>query len=41
MSGRRGRASPEYLARIDALEADVRKARERLDAALRKYNQLR
>jgi hypothetical protein len=41
MSGRRGRASPEYLARIDALEADVRKARERLNTALQKYNQLR
>jgi hypothetical protein len=41
MSGHRGRASPEYLARMDALEADVKRARARLDAALRRYNQLR
>jgi hypothetical protein len=41
MSGRRGRPSPEYVARMDALEAGVRTARERLDTALRKYNQLR
>ncbi len=41
MSGRRGRASPEYVARIEALEAEVATARTRLDAALRKYNQLR
>jgi len=41
MSGRRGRASPEYVARIRALEADVAAARTRLDAALRAYNQLR
>ena len=41
MSGRRGRASPEYVARMEALEGDVRTARERLDAALRNYNQLR
>ena len=40
-SGRRGRASPEYLARMEALEAGVRNARARLDEALRKYNQLR
>jgi hypothetical protein len=41
MSGRRGRPSPEYLARMEALEAGVSTARERLDTALRKYNQLR
>jgi len=41
MSGRRGRASPEYVARISALEADVAAARKRLDDALRSYNQLR
>ena len=41
MSGRRGRPSPEYVARMEALEAGVRRARERLDTALRKYNQLR
>ena len=40
MSGRRGRATPEYLARMEALEAGLRSARERLDAALRRYNQL-
>jgi hypothetical protein len=41
MSGRRGRASPEYLARLEALDADVQAARARLDAALRRYNELR
>lgn len=41
MSGRRGRASPEYVARIQALESEVQAARARLDAALRRYNQLR
>ena len=41
MSGRRGRASPEYAARMQALEAGVAAARTRLDAALRRYNQLR
>jgi hypothetical protein len=41
MSGRRSRASPEYLSRIEALEADVQSARARLDAALRRYNELR
>ena len=41
MSGRRGRASPEYLARLAALEGEVRAARARLDAALRRYNELR
>jgi hypothetical protein len=41
MSGRRGRASPEYAARVQALEAGVAAARTRLDAALRRYNQLR
>jgi hypothetical protein len=41
VSGRRGRPSPEYVARMEALEAGVRTARERLDTALRKYNQLR
>jgi hypothetical protein len=41
MSGRRGRSSPEYVARMEALEADVQKARARLDAALRRYNELR
>ena len=35
MSGRRGRPSPEYVARMEALEAGVRTARVRLDAALR------
>ena len=40
-SGRRSRASPEYLARMEALEGDVRAARARLDAALRRYNALR
>jgi hypothetical protein len=37
----RSRASPEYLARVEALEAEVAKARARLDAALRRYNELR
>jgi len=41
MSGHRGRPSPEYVARIRALDADVAAARERLDRALRAYNQLR
>ena len=41
MSGRRGRPSPEYVARVEALESGVRAARERLDKALRKYTQLR
>jgi len=41
MSGRRGRPSPEYVARLEALEADVQAARARLDAALRRYNELR
>ncbi len=41
MSGRRGRPSPEYVARVEALESGMRAARERLDTALRKYNQLR
>jgi hypothetical protein len=37
----RSRPSPEYLARIEALEADVSAARLRLDAAQRRYNELR
>jgi hypothetical protein len=37
----RSRSSPEYLARVEALEADVAAARARLDAALRRYNDLR
>jgi hypothetical protein len=37
----RSRPSPEYLAAIEALEADVAAARARLDAALRRYNELR
>lgn len=42
MSGAgRSRASPEYLARVEALEADLAAARARLDAALRRYNELR
>jgi len=41
MSGRRGRPSPEYLSRMEALEADVQSARARLDVALRRYNELR
>ncbi len=36
-----GGRSPEYQERMTALEADVRTARERLDAALRRYNALR
>src|SRR5258706_9778341 len=36
MSGRRGRPSPEYVGRMQALEADVAAARTRLDAALRR-----
>ncbi len=41
MSGRRSRASPEYLSRMDALEADVQNARVKLEVALRRYNELR
>jgi hypothetical protein len=41
MSGRRGRASPEYVARMQLLENEVQAARTRLEAALRNYNQLR
>ncbi len=41
MSGRRSRASPEYLSRMEALEADVQSARAKLDVALRRYNDLR
>ena len=41
LSGQRVRGSPEYYARIQALEADVSAARDRLDAALRRYNELR
>jgi hypothetical protein len=37
----RNRASPEYVARVGALESDVAVARARLDAALRRYNELR
>ena len=37
----RNRPSPEYVARVEALEADVAVARARLDAALRRYNELR
>lgn len=37
----RSRASPEYLARVQALESDLAAARARLDAALRRYNELR
>jgi hypothetical protein len=37
----RSRPSPEYLARVERLEADVAAARARLDAALRRYNDLR
>ena len=40
MSGRRGRPSPEYVARMEALEASVKASRDRLDAALRRYNEL-
>jgi hypothetical protein len=41
LSGRRGRPSPEYVERMQALEADVATAHARLDEALRSYNQLR
>jgi len=43
MGGRQsgGGRSPEYEQRMAALEADVRTAQERLDAALRRYNALR
>ncbi len=41
LSGRRGRANPEYVARIEGLQAEVQEARKRLDEALRRYNQLR
>lgn len=41
MSGRRGRPSPEYVARMKALEGAVAAARARVDAALQRYNQLR
>jgi hypothetical protein len=37
----RSRASPEYVARVEALESDVKAARARLDEALRRYNSLR
>jgi hypothetical protein len=37
----RSRPSPEYVARVEALEADAASARARLDAALRRYNELR
>ena len=37
----RTRPSPEYVARVDALQGDVAAARARLDAALRRYNDLR
>ena len=37
----RSRPSPEYEARVEALEADLAAARARLDAALRRYNELR
>jgi Tfp pilus assembly protein FimV len=36
-----GGRSPEFQERTAALEADVRAAQERLDAALRRYNSLR
>lgn len=39
--GHGGGMSPEYVARMEALESDVKTARERLDAALRRYHQLR
>jgi hypothetical protein len=38
---RGGGRNPEYLARMEALEAGVRAARARLDAALRRYNEMR
>ena len=41
LSGRRGRAAPEYVARMQALEAAVHAARVRLDVALSRYNKLR
>ena len=42
MSPGRGRAqSPEYLARVESLQAAVKAARERNEAAWRAYNQLR
>ena len=37
----RSRPSPEYVARVEGLEADLAAARARLDAALRRYNELR
>jgi len=37
----RSRAAPEYTERVEALESDVKAARARLDAALRRYNELR
>lgn len=37
----RSRLSEEYVARVDALEADVKAGRTRLDDALRRYNSLR
>jgi len=40
-SGRGGGVSPEYQARIEALEAAVRTTRARNDAAWRRYNELR
>jgi hypothetical protein len=36
-----GGRSPDYAERTQALEADVRAARTRLDTALRRYNELR
>jgi len=42
MAARRGGGMrPEYRARIEALEAAVRKARARNEAAWRRYNELR
>jgi hypothetical protein len=38
---RGGGRNVEYRERLAGLESDVRVARERLDAALRNYNQLR
>jgi hypothetical protein len=38
---RGGGRNAEYAERMAELEADVRVARTRLDAALRNYNQLR
>jgi Domain of unknown function (DUF4124) len=37
----RSRPSPEYVARVESLEAGLAAARARLDAALRRYNELR